>query len=229
MKLMRLDASLIARWGLLSNGALAANAFVLIIAVANDLSLIETLMVYCCEAVWIALFGALRLIVASILGDPFQNRWVELTWRSSLFASLVIIFTVSSTYIWIPGVAFGAVLYAEHVLSAGGSEIDELQHLWLVLGTSSVFLASHGLSFLTGFLALGEFRLARVGDLVVFPFKRSLALLVSIAAGLAVIVLLPAVASTLAFVVIVVVMKLMLDLWLYRDSRGTPDPSDSVS
>ncbi len=229
MKPMRFGAPLIARLGSLSIGALAANAVVLIIAVANDLSLIEILMVYCCESVWIAVFGALRLIVASILGNPYRNRWVELSWSSSLFASIVIIVMASSTYIWIPGVAFGSVLYAEHVLSAGGSEIDDLQHLWLVLGTSSVFLASHGLSFLTGFLALGEFRLARVGDLVLFPFKRSLALLVSIAAGLAVIVLLPVVASTLTFVLIVVVLKLMLDLWLYRDLRGTPDSSSSVS
>ena len=225
---MKLEAPLIARWGLLSLPALAANAVVLVIAVVNDLSLIEILMVYCCESVWIAVFGALRLIVASILGDPYQNRWADLSRGSSLFASIFIILLASSTYLWIPGVAFGLVLYAEHVLSVDGSEIDDLQHLWLVLGTSSVFLVSHALSFLTSFLALGEFRRARVGDLVLFPIKRSLALLISIAAGVATIALLPTFASTVRFVLVVVGLKLMLDIWLYRDPRGTSGSSSGA-
>lgn len=225
---MRLDAPFIARWGLHSMGVLAANAIVLLIAVAKDLSLIEILLVYCCESVWIAVFGALRLIVASIFGDPYQNRWVGLSRGSSLFASIVIIFLVSSTYLWIPGVAFGGVLVAEHMLSVPAAEIDDLQHLWLVLGTSAVFLVSHGLSFLAGFLALGEFRRARMWDLVFFPLKRSLALLVSIAVGLAIVVLLPAIASTLTFVLVVVVLKLLLDLWLYREPRSALAASGSV-
>lgn len=214
---MQIDAPFIARWGLHSMGVLAANAVVLIIAVVNDLSPIEILLVYCCESVWIAVFGAFRLMVASILGDPYPNRWIELSRGSALLASIAIIFVASSTYIWIPGVAFGAVLYAEHVLNSSGSKIDDLRHLWLVLGTSSVFLVSHGLSFLSGFILLGEFRRARVGDLVLFPFKRSFALLASIAAGLAVIALLPVVASTLTFVLFVIVLKLLLDVWFYRD------------
>lgn len=225
---MRLDTPLIRQWGLLSITVLVANAVVLIIAVVNDLSLIEILMVYCCESVWIAVFGALRLIVASILGDPYQNRWAELDRGSSLFASIAIIVAASSTYLWIPGVAFGAVLYAEHLLNSGGSQIDDLRHLWLVVGTSFVFLVSLGLSFLAGFIGLGEFRRARVGDLILFPFKRSLALLLSIFAGLAITFSLPAIASIQVFVVVVVVLKLMLDLLLYRDSSTVADASPAT-
>ncbi len=225
---MSLDAPLIERWGSLWIGALAANATVLIIAVANDLSLIEILMVYCCESVWIAVFGALRLIVASILGDPYQNRWLDLSRASSVFASIAIILVASSTYLWIPGVAFGSVLYAEHVLNASHSQIDDLQHLWLVVGTSAVFFANHGWNFLVRFLALGEFRFARVGDLVLFPLKRSLALLLSIGGGLALIVLMPVVANTIVFVLIVIALKLMLDLRLYRDPGVAPGSSESI-
>lgn len=225
---MRLDAPVISRWGLLSIGVLAANAAVLFIALARDLSLIEILLVYCCESVWIAVFGALRLIVASILGDPYQNRWVELSRGSSLLASIVIIFMVCSTFIWIPGVAFGSVLYAEHVISANGSNIDDLRHIRLVLGASLVFLGSHTLSFLAGFLAMGEFRLARVGDLLLFPLKRSLALLGSIVAGVAAIVLLPDIAGTMVFVLIVVVLKLVLDFRLYRGPVQVPALSGYV-
>lgn len=228
MKLMKLDTPLIARWGLLSVSVLAANAVVLIIAVANDLSLIEILMVYCFESVWIAVFGALRLIVASVLGDPYRNSWVEISWGSSLLASIFIILFASSTYLWIPGAAFGAVLYAEHLLSAGGSVPDDLPHLYLVVGTSFVFVVSHGASFLASFLGLGEFRRARVGDLVLFPFKRSLALLLSIAAGLAVIVLFPIATSIQAFVLILIVLKLLLDLLLFRDPRPDADSSRTV-
>ncbi|MEP6883075.1 MAG: DUF6498-containing protein [Dokdonella sp.] len=206
---------------------LVANAVVFIIALVNDLSLIEILMVYCCEAVWIGVFGALRLIVASILGDPYRNRWAELDRGSSLLASIAIIVTASSSYLWIPGVAFGAVLYAEHLLNGSGADIDDLRHLWLVVGTSFVFFGSHALSFLAGFLGLGEFRRARVGDLVLFPFKRSLALLVSMLAGLAVIVLLPAMASAQVFALSVIALKLLLDLRLYRDPDLSTTPADA--
>ena len=209
---------------------LVANAVVFIIAAVNVLSLIEILLVYCCEAVWIAIFGALRLIMASILGDPYRNRWVELDRGSSLLASVAIIVTASSTYLWIPGVAFGAVLYAEHLLNASNTDIDDLRHLWLVVGTSFLFLCSHGLSFVAGFLGLGEFRRARVSDLVLFPFKRSLALQVSILAGLAAIVLLPAMASRQLFALIVIALKLVLDLRLYsnpdRWTMATDVPMD---
>lgn len=217
----------IANWGLTAIGLIAANAAVLVIALIQDLSLIQILMVYCFESVWIGVFSALRLILASVVGDPYRNSWANVSPGASLMASIVIIFMSSSAFFSISGAAVGFVLYAEHLLSESGTSTDTLLHLPLVIGTSLVFVASHGISFAVNFLFMGEFRRVRVGELVAFPFKRSLALLVSILVGLGIVGLLPMFASAKVFVLIVVALKLILDLYLYRDERRIPESSGS--
>ena len=199
---------------------IVANAAVLVIAVIQDLSLIQILLVYCFESVWIGIFSALRLIVASLFGNPYRNSSIEFSPGISLLMSIVIIVMSSTAFFAITGAAAGFVVYVEELFTDSATSTDTLLHLPLVLAASLVFVVSHGLSFVINFLYLGEFRRARAGELVGFPFNRSVGLLLSIFIGMAATSLLPMFANARSFVVIVVLLKLALDFYLYRDERG---------
>ena len=89
----------------------------------------------------------------------------------------------------------------------------------LVLGASLLLAAAHAISFVANFLVMGEYKIARVGTLVTLPFKRCLALLVTIAVSLAVVATVPGMASTSAFAVVVILLKTVWDVGLHRGER----------
>ncbi|HET9031972.1 MAG TPA: DUF6498-containing protein [Dokdonella sp.] len=217
----------LARRGLSAIGLIIANAAVLVIAMMLDLSLIQILIVYCWETIWIGVFCALRLIVASIIGNPYRNSSIKIPRIVSLIASIIIIVGTSSAFFAICGAAVGFVVHAESLPSQSGAGTEVLMNYPLLIAVSLVFVASHGLSFAINFLFLGGFRSVRVGELVAFPFKRSIALLLSILLGLVAIGLLPALASTGVFVLVVIVLKLAMDFYLYRDERRLEEQLDA--
>lgn len=219
----------IGRLGLSAISLIVANAAVLYLYLHYDLSLIQVVLIYWCECVWIGFFSAAKLILASIIGDPYENRWAEFSKGGALFASIVVIFFSSSAFFTVLGAVLMIVLFVQHSFDAGSSGIELLGHVSVVIGTSMVLLVSHGISFVTNFLILGEFRRARFGDLVAMPFKRSLALLLAIVVSLIFVILLPWLASTTLFAAIVVALKLALDLRLHRRERLTFAAADHGS
>ncbi len=214
-----LPTPVIGRLGLSAISLIVANATVLFLHLHYDLSLIQIVLIYWCECVWIGLFSAAKLTLASVIGDPYENRWATFSKGSALLISIVIIFFCSSAYFSVLGAVLMIVVSVQHSLEAASSGVEVLDHVSLVIGTSMVLAASHGISFVANFLILGEFRRARVGDLVMLPFKRSLALLVAILLGLIVVVLVPWLASTSLFAAIVIALKVLWDLRLHNRER----------
>ena len=203
-------------------GALAlilANAGVLVLFFVHDVTLFQLVLVYWCECAWIGVFSAVKLTVASVFGDPYQNRWADVSPGASVFSSLFVIMFSGSAFITLLGFSLMAILFANDVLALSSPGDDMMNHIGLVLGTSSLLLTAHALSFVTNFLLLGEFRTARVGALVALPFKRSLALLFAILISLICAALEPRFSSTAAFAVLVIMLKSLWDLWLHFSER----------
>jgi hypothetical protein len=214
-----LPTPVIGRLGLSAISLIVANATVLFLLLHYDLSPIQVVLVYWCECVWIGLFSAAKLALASVIGDPYENRWATFSKGSALLISIVTIFFCSSAFFSVLGVVLAIVVSVQHSLGAASSGVELLDDVSLVIGTSMVLAASHGISFVANFLILGEFRRARFGDLIMLPFKRSLALLAAILLGLVVVVLVPWLASTTLFAAIVIVLKVLWDLHLHNRER----------
>lgn len=210
------------RVGKASIGAIslaAANAGLLFLYFYYDLTLFQLILVYWWECLWIGLFCALKLIVASMIGDPYENRWIEVSGGAGVLLSIVAIGFVGGEFIALFGALGFAITFAFTELT--GLEADELlfDQIGLILGSSLLFLAGHGLSFVVNFLVLGEFRTARAVTLLFLPFRRCLALLGTIAIAFGVAYYVPGLASGTAFAVILIVLKLLWDYRLHLKER----------
>ena len=56
---------------------LAANLGLLFLYFAYNLSLYQLVVIYWWECLWIGIFSAIKLIVSSLLGDPYENRFAH--------------------------------------------------------------------------------------------------------------------------------------------------------
>ncbi len=210
------------RFGTTALGALslaAANLGLLLVYVSFDLTLEQLVLVFWWESFWIGLFCALKLLVASLAGNPFENRWVQVSPAAALLVSIAAIGFITGEFLalfLLTGAALWFALTALSVVDPGELLRDELP---LILGTSLLFLAGHGLSFVVNFLAAGEFRSARAATLLVLPFRRCLALLAAIGAAFAAAWLLPGIARTTGFIAVLVLLKLLGDYRLHRRER----------
>ena len=89
----------------------------------------------------------------------------------------------------------------------------------LLLQCSLLFVVGHGLSFIINFVVLGEFRHARFGTLLWLPFKRALALFVTIAGALTVMQTWPGIFTYTSFAVLLIAVKLAWDWFLHSRER----------
>jgi len=94
-----------------------------------------------------------------------------------------------------------------------------VEDLGLILGSATVFFVGHGLSFIINFIILGEYRTARIGTLLALPFRRSLALLGAIVIAFGAMYALPQFASTTAFAVLLITLKILWDYRLHVGER----------
>jgi hypothetical protein len=205
--------------GLSALGFIAGNSLLLVLYFVHDVTLFQLVLVYWCECAWIGLFSALTLLTASMIGDPYRNRVAEVSGGAGLFMSLVVIGFSSTAFFALLGMILMGILMANDALALSSPGDDMLNHIGLVLGASLLLAAAHAISFVGNFLILGEYKMARVGTLLALPFKRSLALLVTIAVSIAVVAKVPGLASTTAFAVVVIVLKSLWDVWLHRKER----------
>lgn len=197
----------------------AANAGLLFLYLYYDLTLFQLILVYWWECFWIGLFCALKLIVASMIGDPYGNKYLEVSGCAGVFLSIAAIGFVGAEFIGIVGLLGFGITAAYSELS--GLEPDHLlfDQVGLILGSSILFLAGHGLSFVVNFLILGEYRQARVVSLLFLPFKRCFALFAAVIVAFLVAYYVPGLASGTAFAVILIVVKLLWDYRLHVKER----------
>lgn len=197
----------------------AANAGMLFLYFALDLTLFQLVVVYWFEALWVGLFSGLKLLTASLFGDPYENRWVDVSPGSSFLLSLLAIVKSGGAFLFILLVTGVALVVAHEALTGIDGNTFASGQAPLLLKCSLLFLAGHGLSFIINFLFLGEFRRARALPLLWLPFKRSLALFVTIAAALTAIQTWPGVLTYTTFAVLLIVIKLAWDLFLHLRER----------
>jgi hypothetical protein len=194
---------------------LAANAALLVFYFVYGLSLFQLVLVFWAECLWIGLFSALRLITASLLGEPYENRRVGMSRGAAVLTSVVIIGLAGGAFFSLLGLMLLAILAAIEMLPQSTASDDGLELIRIGLGVSVLFLISHSISFFINFLALGEFRIARVGGLVALPFWRCLALLAALLISFVAVLFIPQLASTAGFGAGVIVVKLAFDLRLH--------------
>lgn len=210
----------------------AANAGMLFLYFALDLTLFQLVVVYWFEALWVGLFSGLKLLTASLFGDPYENRWVDISPGGGFLISLFAIMKSGGAFIFILVITGVALVVAhEELTGVDGDNFVRSQGL-LLLKCSLLFLVGHGLSFMINFLFLGEFRRARAGALLWLPFKRSLALFVTIAAALTAIQTWPGVLTYTTFAALLIAVKLTWDYFLHRRERhsfSTAGPEDEKS
>jgi hypothetical protein len=197
----------------------AANAGLLLIYFAFDLTLFQLVFVYWWEALWIGLYSGLKLLTASLFGSPYENRWLEVSRGSSLVMSLYAIIKAGGAFLLLLILAGLALIVAQQDLTGtDGTEFIREQS-GLILNCSLLFLFGHGLSFIVNFLFLGEFRRARFGSLLWLPFKRSVALFVTVVASLTAIQIYPDILTSTSYATLLIAIKLAWDYFLHRRER----------
>jgi hypothetical protein len=197
----------------------AANAGMLFLYFAFDLTLFEVVVVYWFEALWVGLFSGLKLLTASIFGDPYENRWIDVSRGSGLFISLFALVKSSGAFLIILALTGVALVVAQQELTGINGNDFVREQAPMLLKCSLLFLAGHGLSFIINFLVLGEFRHARIGPLLWLPFKRSSALFVTIAVALTAIQTWPGVLTLTTFAALLIFIKLAWDYFLHTRER----------
>ena len=179
-----------------------------------ELSLFQLVVVYWFETLWIGLFAGLRLLTASLFGDPYENRWVDVSPGVSFLMSLFAIGKSGGTF-FLVFILTGVALVVAHEGLTGipGNDFVSAQAMLLVK-CSILFAVGHGLSFLVNFLIFGEFRDVRVTTLLWRPFKHSVALFVTIVAALTVIQTWPGYLNATGFAAILILVKLSWDWFM---------------
>lgn len=197
----------------------AANAGMLLIYFALDLTLFQLVFVYWWEALWIGLFSGLKLLTASLLGDPYNNRWVDVPRSASFFVSLFAVVKSGAAFITLLALSGVALVFAQQEMTGVDGNDFVREQAGLILKCSTIFLLGHGVSFIINFIILGEFRHARFGTLVSLPFKRGLALFVTIVATLTATQIFPGLLGDTAFAAFLITVKLVWDYFLHRRER----------
>ena len=198
---------------------LAANASLLFVAVALDLSLFQIVLVYWWEALWIGLYSGLKLLIASLFGDPYENRWIDVSWGSGFLLSIFAIIKSGAAFLILLALSGVALVVAHESLTGIPGNDFVRDQLELILRCSMLFFVGHGVSFVINFLLRGEFRHARIGTLVWLPFRRCIALFVVIVAALTTIQAYPGILSYTSFALLLIGTKLAWDYVLHRHER----------
>lgn len=205
--------------GLAALSLLFANVGLLFLFFALNLTLFQLVLIYWWEIFWIGIFSGLKLLTASLLGNPYENRVVHFSRGTSLLVSLFAIAKSAGlffTLLVMTGV--GLVAGYEALTGAPGNQFA-LDQVGLMLQCSLIFAVGHGLSFVVNFVLLGEFRHARFATLLGLPFKRSLGLVLAIAVLLVATQASPGMLSERSFAAILIVAKLGGDYLLHKRER----------
>ncbi len=196
-----------------------ANIGVLVLYFYYDLTLFQLLAVYWWETLWIGLFAALKLITASLIGDPFQNRLVHVSKGSSLLLSTIALVFISGQFLTIFAFVGFFVTFAFHSLS--GIDQQELleQAFGPVIRSSLLFVVGHGLSFIFIFLLGREYQHARIGTLLALPVRRCFAIFAAVGLAFVGALIIPGFANSAGFVLLLVPIKLIWDYFVHLIER----------
>lgn len=194
---------------------IVTNAGMLLLFFILDLSLFQVIVVYWFETLWIGLFSGLRLLTASLFGDPYENRWVDVSPGAGLLMSIMAMVKSGGVFFAIfilTGVAL--VVAHEGLTGIPGNDFVSAQGP-LLLKCSLLFAVGHGLAFVVNFLGFGEIRRARIKTLLWYPFKHSFALYLTIVAALTAIQAWPGYFNASGFAAVMILVKLAWDGFMH--------------
>ena len=210
---------------------LAANATILLLYIVYDLTLFQLAVLLWVECFWIGIFCVIKIFAASILGDPYENQYIEVSRGGNLFLSIFAIGFVGGQWLGLFGMTGIALAFARDSFAPDSSSNFIMEDLGLIIGSAGIFFVGHGLSFIVNFVLFGEFRTARAGTLLALPFKRSLALLGAIVIAFGAMLAFPELASTTSFAIVLMVLKVLWDYRLHvgerRALRNDCEPAES--
>ena len=211
----------VGKFGFGAISLIAANATLLLLYFWLDLTLFQLVLVYWLECLWVGVYCALKLFVASAFGNPYENRWAEVSGGANFLLSVVALSYLGAKFLMLFAL-LGFGIFAAYDGLTGMDSADVLtDNLGLLLGSSGVFLAGHGLSFVVNFLILGEFQNARVGTLLWLPIRRCLALLAAIILAFGVAYAVPGLANASGFAIVIILLKLYWDYRLHLKERAS--------
>ena len=193
----------------------AANATILFLTIAYDLSIAQLLAVYCWEVAWIGLFGLAKTVTALAIGHP--GRPTNGSRRNPLIPSLLSVAIVAAQVFALLFLLNLVLARTPGLIRATGA--GATLQLDLAFGLSLIFLVAHAFSFLVNFLALGEFKTARLRPLMLLPTLRSSGQLIVGGLVLLAVLVEPATPQTGGFVLLVQIVKLILDYRLHLQER----------
>jgi len=200
-------------------GLFAANATLLILYLVYDLTLFQLVIVFWLECFWIGFFSALKIIAASLLGDPYDNRYVDVSPGAGLIISLFAIGFVSAEFLGLFGLVGFAIFFAAEALTESSMEAMLFDSIGLMFGSAALYFAGHGISFIANFIVMREYKTARVGVLLALPFRRCFALLGAIIVAFLITMLMPDFSGTFAFAVLLITFKVLWDFRLHMTER----------
>jgi hypothetical protein len=216
------------RWiGKASLGALsllAANAGLLLAYFVYGLSLFQLVVVLWVECFWIGFYSAIKLLTASIIGNPYENKYVHFSRASSFLTSFIAICFVTTEFLALFGGIGIAIFFARDAMTPDTASDFVMDDLGVVFLASALFFVGHGISYIVNFIILGEYKTATVGKLLALPLKRCLGLLFSIGLVVAVLVMMPQFASTTLFAVLLLTIKVLWDYRLHLKERRDFEP-----
>lgn len=188
----------------------AANTAVLLLCIAYELTGPELLVVYWWEALWIGGLCVVKTITASTLGTAANRSF-------GAVAGAVAAVVAGA------GAVAGLVGLAIHTqfgdLASLGARTPNWRDFGMLFGVSLILLSAHTFSFLVNFLALGEYKSARLDALLRLPWLRSLPIAGSVTVMAAAALLLPPVSSSWRFAALLGILKLLLDYQMHLKER----------
>jgi hypothetical protein len=103
--------------GLSALGFVAGNSLLLVLFFVYDVTLFQLVLVYWCECAWIGIFSAIKLVTASVIGDPYRTRVAEVSGGAGVFMSLVVIGFSSTAFFSLLGMILVGILMANDALA----------------------------------------------------------------------------------------------------------------
>ena len=208
-----------ARSSLSAFGLIAGNTGLLFLYLGYDLTLYQLVLIYWLECFFIGVFSAVKLLLASVIGDPYRNTIAGVSRGVNVVLSVMAIMLLGSTFLMlVAGMGVAIFTIPTALADVDVPELFMQSAAAIILG--GILLAiGHCLSFIVNFLVMGEYRDARAGQLIGWPFFRCFSLLGAIIVAFGVAALVPQLASARGFAAALIVLKLVTDVWLHLAER----------
>jgi hypothetical protein len=200
----------------------AANAVALGVWLAHGLDLLQLAAIFWIEALWLGLFGVLKLLAAGAIGRPFETRRVGVSRGASILTALVLVGFFGLKYVgFIAGLGIGLAAAASTAgVDLPGMLAADGRALAIAGG---VLLTGHAFAFVFLFVLGGGVRAARGVGLAFSPWLHAVGIVAGMAGSAWLFIGASTAGSGTVAGAIIVAAKLAWDVVLVGLERGRLD------